>query len=177
MKHKLYMLVGIPGAGKSTYLKNHLPSGSVISRDAIRFSLVKEDEEYFSREDEVFKTFVSKIKKSLAENENTYADATHISIISRTRLLRALGSSLKDVDVIPIVIQVPLQTALDQNELRAGTRAYVPKSVIRRMYAQFQMPSLEEGFNQIIIWDGKEYKYIYESDIWFEQSEKGYRKI
>lgn len=166
MNHKLYILVGVPGAGKSTYLKDKLSSGSVTSRDAIRFSLVKENEEYFSREKEVFNIFVSEIKKSLAENENTYADATHISIASRTKLLRALGSSLKDVEVIPIVIQVSLQTALDHNELRKGTRAYVPRSVIRRMYEQFEKPSFEEGFRKIIIWKSKESKYIYEEDIW-----------
>ena len=51
---KLYVMCGGPGSGKSTWIKKNLPTfkgyTKVVSRDEIRFSLVKEGEEYFSKE-------------------------------------------------------------------------------------------------------------------------------
>ena len=54
----LFIMMGAPGAGKSTFIKNLKgESGIPISRDQIRFSMVKEDEPYFSKEKEVYKEF------------------------------------------------------------------------------------------------------------------------
>ena len=39
MSQSVYILCGMPGAGKSTFCKNHLPNCKVVSRDIIRFEL------------------------------------------------------------------------------------------------------------------------------------------
>ena len=39
MRQTVYILCGMPGAGKSTFCKNHLPNCKVVSRDMIRFEL------------------------------------------------------------------------------------------------------------------------------------------
>ena len=163
-KYKLYLLMGCPGSGKSTYLNNRIKNGDgvVISRDIIRFSLVSEDEEYFSRENEVYELFVKGIANALKFNKEVYADATHLNERSRAKLLRALGKNLKGVEVNVIYVRVPVEVAIQRNENRIGTRAYVPRSVIRRMYSQTTMPIKEEGFEHIYIVDenGKEKEII-----------------
>ena len=163
-KYKLYLLMGCPGSGKSTYLNDRIKNGDgvVISRDIIRFSLVSEDEEYFSRENEVYELFVKGIANALKFNKEVYADATHLNELSRAKLLRALGKNLKGVEVNVIYVRVPVEVAIQRNENRIGTRAYVPKSVIRRMYSQTTMPIKEEGFEHIYIVDenGKEKEII-----------------
>lgn len=160
-KSKLYLLMGAPGSGKSTYLKNRFSQQPVIvSRDAIRFNMVREDEEYFSKEKEVFREYIEQIRIALKFNKEVFADATHLNENSRAKVLFALGKDLKDVEVNVIWVRVPLEVAITQNELRLGTRAYVPKSVIRRMYSQATMPSKEEGFEHIYIYDGKTEKEI-----------------
>ena len=152
--NKLYIMVGIPGSGKSTWIANHKSSFSrpykIVSRDEIRFSLVAEDEEYFSKEKEVFKKFVEAIKEGLDSDLDVYADATHINEASRTKLLRALGCSLKGIKVEAIVIKPPFDIIEQQNAQRTG-REFVPLSAIRRMNGQFTMPSCEEGFNKVWI--------------------------
>ena len=160
-KSKLYLLMGAPGSGKSTYLKNRFSQPPVVvSRDAIRFNMVREDEEYFSKEKEVFREYIEQIRIALKFNKEVFADATHLNENSRAKVLFALGKDLKDVEVNVIWVRVPLEVAITQNELRLGTRAYVPKSVIRRMYSQATMPSKEEGFEHIYIYDGKTEKEI-----------------
>lgn len=76
--------------------------------------------------------------------------------------MRALGKHLKDVEVNVIYVRVPLEVAIERNENRIGTRAYVPKSVIRRMWSQTTIPTKEEGFEHIYIIDenGKEKEII-----------------
>lgn len=158
-KRKLYLMMGCAGSGKSTYLKTRFSQRplAVISRDEIRFSMVKEDEEYFSRENEVYAEFIQQIKDALDFNAEVFADATHLNERSRAKTLRALGESIKDVEVNIIWVRVPLETALIQNENRIGTRSYVPKSVIYRMHSQLTKPTKEEGFDHIYIFEnGKE---------------------
>lgn len=120
----------------------------MVSRDQIRFSLVGEDEEYFSKEKEVFEKFVEAIKEGLDSDLDVYADATHLNEASRSKLLRALGTSLKGIKVEAIVIRPSFDTIVKQNAQRSG-REFVPLSALRRMSYQFTMPTEEEGFDRI----------------------------
>lgn len=149
MKNKLYLMVGCPGSGKSTYAKRYLTNAVYISRDDIRFSLVKENEEYFSKEKEVFKVFVNKINNKLRDGYDVVADATHLNPSSRFKLLANLDLNKNKTEVIAIFIQVPLDVCLKQNEKRKGTRSYVPKAVIKRMYYSLTAPNTEECYGLI----------------------------
>ena len=156
------------GSGKSTWIQNNLHTfegyTSVVSRDQIRFLLVPEGEDYFSRETEVYARFIDDIQFGLENADNVIVDATHLNDGSRGKLLRRIGSALKDVEVIAIVIKVPLEVSLEQNEKRKGSRSYVPRSVVRRMLHQFTMPTFEEGFDKIYVYnpykDGAKYTIL-----------------
>ena len=156
----LYLMCGVPGAGKSTFLKNHIKENNtkVISRDKIRFSIVKPNEEYFSHEDEVLEIFWKQINEALAENKTVYVDQTSLTPRSRKWLLQHVTGYER---ACLIWINEDLETCLERNEKRKGTRAYVPRSVIRRMYRQFIEPSLEEGFDYIFCYNSKDNKITY----------------
>lgn len=138
-------MCGASGSGKTWFAKNKLMKGSrwgYISRDEVRFSIVKDDEDYFSHEKEVFNKFVEKIAAELNWfSDNVVADATHLNWGSRRKLLKALEKyiSLEEVDVIPVVIEAKLEDILERNKLRSG-RARVPEEVIRRMRASMNDP-------------------------------------
>lgn len=147
---ELIVLVGCPGSGKTTLVKQLLQEGDVyVSRDEVRFSLVRENEEYFSRENEVYKTFVQKIQEGLDKGGKVYADATHLNAASRGKLLRRL-SGLKDTYVTALVVKTSLKTCLERNSQRKG-RAAVSESVVRSMHRSFTVPTFEEGFDKINI--------------------------
>lgn len=128
----LFIMMGAPGAGKSTFIKNSMIECIVVSRDKIRFSMVKEDESYFSKEKEVYKEFVRLINEHLSKNCDVVADATHLNAASRNKLINRITAP--NVNIHIVWIKTTLETCLKQNELRKGTRAYVPPSVITRMH-------------------------------------------
>ena len=147
---KLHLMMGCPGSGKSTWLASHAEpyKDKIVSRDEIRFSLVNPDEEYFSKENQVFNEFVRTINDNLALGYNVFADATHLNSASRLKLLRKITAEVDEIDVI--WIKVPLKVALERNELREG-RSYVPPTVIKNMFNSLQMPDFNEGIDKVYI--------------------------
>ena len=139
-KHNLFLMCGCPGAGKSTWLASQ-GDIYVISRDEIRFSMIGDNDDYFSKEKMVFDTFVKRIQEALDTGKtptNIYCDATHITKKSRDKLLNALDLSQVE-NITVIVVRPSLTETLHRNAQRSGRR-YVPNYVIRRMYYQFERP-------------------------------------
>ena len=149
----LYVLCGPSGAGKTTYVKTHNWNKHIkyVSRDEIRFSLLKEDEDYFSHEKEVFKNFSNTIRRTLIDNFDVIADATHLNVFSRKKLTNAIDNYFTDYNIIYIVFDTPLEEILHRNEKREG-RARVPEQTLRSMYNGFNPPTFNEDKRIIDIW-------------------------
>ena len=143
----LYMMVGIPGSGKSTFAKTL--KGKYVSRDEIRFKLLQNEDDYFSKEKEVFQKFIYEIKKGLIENKDVIVDATHINKNSRNKVL----SKVCPIKTIAVVMDTPLDICLQRNAQRSG-RAFVPEDAIRNMYQNMTIPNYDEGFDDIIMIKG-----------------------
>ena len=145
--NKLNLMMGIPGSGKSYWITNHMTDKDIcISRDAIRFTLLKDGEDYFSHEPEVFRKFLADIQHSINENkyENIFVDATHLNAKSRNKLLCNLFlDNVSEVNVI--YLKTPLNVAIEGNETRTG-RKYVPKDTILSMYKSLKEPDSEEKY-------------------------------
>ena len=157
-RKKLYILIGPAGAGKTTWVRaNTKPGKSAhISRDEIRFTMVREDEYYFSKEDDVYAEFCGEIHDALycPWIEEVYADATHLTKKSREKLIKDLHFDPEFVDLYAIVIRPTLETCLTQNLFREG-RARVPETVIRNMYKSFQHPLKDDLNYEMIIENDK----------------------
>ena len=155
-KKKLWLICGIPGLGKSTWSLNHKNffegRGDIVSRDIIRFSLLKEGENYFSHEKEVLTEYVESAKASLKCNDDTILDATHLNSPSRAKILRALKDNLKDVEINVIFFTGKTSTALERNANRIGL-TFVPPEQIKAMAKKVELPFVEEGFDNIYIYN------------------------
>lgn len=150
-KKYLFLMCGVPGSRKSSFIRwynnkrrdNHFAE-STVSRDAIRFTLVSESEEYFSREKEVFTIFCNTIRERIEETGCAVVDATNINEKSRNKLFNGIGRDfLKTVHIIPLVIETPLELCFYANSLREG-REKVPESAIQNMYNNFTEPTFKE---------------------------------
>lgn len=144
---KMYMVIGAPGCGKSTYIQNHLKENEiVISRDKIRFGLLKDTDEYFSKEKEVYNEFIKQINAAIADNKDFYVDQTSLNAAARNKLFNQL---IKKPDkIIGIYFTTPLDTILQRNAQRTG-RALVPENVVIDMYKILTKPTSEESFDEI----------------------------
>ena len=138
-----------------------------ISRDKIRFSLLQENQEYFANETDVFDIFINYINQSL-ENptlEKIFIDATHITPKSRKTVLDKIihKENIEELNCVSFI--TPVEVCVNRNNNRTG-RSKVPTSVVRRMYFSYVKPTLEEGFDNIIIIDenGEEIKNEYLGD-------------
>ena len=144
---KLIFGVGCPASGKSTLLNNlassETYSGVIVSRDLIRFSIVSEDEEYFSKENEVFDKFVETIQNELNNNERVYVDATNLNEKSRNKVLDRLN--IEDVELYAIVMKTPLEECLRRNAQREG-RLCVPETALRRMFLSMTNPKGDQKY-------------------------------
>ena len=143
----LWILCGAPASGKTYYIKHHLMHGTGwmhISRDEVRFSIVQDEEEYFSHEKEVYKEFIYRIYKALDSEGifNVVADATHLNWASRHKLienLKKIYPYFDTLDIIPIVVKSDVELMVRRNAERTG-REQVPVSALRRMNMQFSDP-------------------------------------
>ncbi len=158
----LIMFCGIPGSGKSTEARRMAGSLTArnltvehISRDELRFSMISDESEYFSKEKEVFSKFVEKMNNSLNKNDCTIIDATHISKASRAKILRRIENPAS-VRLLVLYLTIPIDICMQQNDLRTG-RERVPHEVIERMAEGFETPTEKElvkfGFDSVEIWE------------------------
>ena len=134
-----------PASGKSFWARQHVDENHVwVSRDEVRFSMLKDGEEYFAHENAVFSEWIHRIQKAL-DDENVqavYADATHINERSRDKTLRNLRLGA-NVRVIPVVFKTPWETCYYRNKNRTG-RARVPSRVMWQMRNDWQMPDTKK---------------------------------
>lgn len=162
--NNLYVLCGVPGCGKSTWAKNRMaengPTGIgpqtwvCISRDEVRFSMIKEEDDYFSKEKQVFNEFVNRICGNLSDAwvTNVIADATHLNEISRSKLIDTIRRKRPNLPlrITMVYFDVPLEVCKFRNDKRGG-RARVPDNVLEKMYVQLEFPKLRKGLERIEI--------------------------
>ena len=141
----LYIMCGCSGSGKSTWAHEFIKNNDVryVSRDEIRLSLIKDNEEYFSHEKEVFRHFANIITQTLVDGFDVIADATHLTINSRKKLTNAIDRLFTNYTIIYVWINTPLDICLARNAKREGL-AHVPENVLINMYNTMKCPSLEE---------------------------------
>lgn len=150
MKRKnLYLMCGIPGSGKSTFCNKLIEHSDkkieYISRDKIRFSFLEDGDDYFSKEDEVFTTFVSSISDAIDDDyvEEILVDATHLNEKSRNKVLKYLD--LDCVNLIPVNFLIDFDLALERNNMRDG-RSCVPRSSLVNMHSAFRPATHREKY-------------------------------
>ena len=126
----LYLMIGIPGSGKSTYAKQFASRNKIqyISRDEIRFSLLQPTDGYFDKENEVMKILREKTNLAL-KNGSTLVDSTNLSEKSRARLLNYIKTECAAI----------VATALKRNALRKE-REKVPDEELIKMYSRIEIP-------------------------------------
>ena len=150
MKQKpVWILVGAPGSGKSTWASNYIRNheGVIVSRDQVRFAMLEDGDDYFANEKQVYKEFIHWAQDKINDSCDgpVIIDATHLNQNSREKLIKSLD--LTNVSEIHyFIFNIPFKICWERNCQRTG-RAFVPKSAIRRMCLSMTDPMSDEDLN------------------------------
>jgi predicted kinase len=152
---KCYQLFGVPGSGKSTWIKNQVWTLglTIVSTDAFVEDYARAQGKTYS---EVFTEYMPTAVNLMAEqvvfareHEHTIIwDQTSTTVASRAKKFRMLP----DYEHIAVVFKTPDRIILDKRlKDRAKQKGKViPKSVVTMMIQCWEDPTLEEGFKEII---------------------------
>ncbi len=151
--NKLYILVGVPGAGKSTWVKNQKWAKDipVASTDKFVEDYAKLQGKTYS---EVFQEYMPIAVRLMANQAlickanktDLIWDQTSTTIETRAKKIRMLPEYYK----IAVVFKTPPAAEL-QKRLASRPGKNIPPDVMEMMIAQLEAepPTLEEGFDEI----------------------------
>ncbi|MBL8231255.1 MAG: AAA family ATPase [Bryobacterales bacterium] len=141
---RILLLVGLPASGKSTWASQQgLP---VLSSDEIRRLLLDDvtDQRWNRR---VFQLLRNLLKQRIeAGRPVTCVDATHLTRAERRPYLAI--AEIYGCEVEAVYFDVPLPVCKARNNARSRV---VPEDVMDRMASRLVAPSIEEGFDKVIV--------------------------
>lgn len=142
----VYMMVGLPGSGKST-IAAHLAEKyfiDVYNADSIREELYG-DASIQGKPAEVFGKLYMRARDDVSIGRPVILDNTNITKKVRKKAMNAFRNS--DIRFVAVVMDTPIDECKARNAVRDRV---VPEWVIDRMASQFQEPTLDEGFDNIV---------------------------
>ena len=148
------ILCGIPTSGKSTYVEKlkkipYWENAVVLSTDAY---IEKQAQRLGRTYNEIFDDVIDDATRELelefneAKNDgrDIIWDQTNLTVKTRRKKLSKLPSWYHRGAVY---FEITLEEALKRNETREGK--FIPESIIKRMYHQFEIPTMSEGFEYV----------------------------
>ena len=131
------MLIGLPGAGKTTFFRERFAAThDHVSKDALRHNRQPERRQ------------LQLLTDSLAAGRSVVVDNTNPSVAGRAPLItlaRGFGA-----EVVGYVFPTDVRDALRRNRAREG-QARVPDVAIFATRKRFEPPRYEEGFDRLYV--------------------------
>ena len=148
------MLAGIPCSGKSTYVEKlkkipYWENAVVLSTDAY---IEKQAQRMGMTYNQIFDDVIDNATRELElafieakdKGKNIIYDQTNLTVKTRKKKLSKLPSFYaRGV----IYFEISLEEALERNKNREGK--FIPESILKRMYQQLEVPTLEEGWDYV----------------------------
>ena len=150
-KGEVTILIGVPGSGKSTWVKANGDLSLILSRDEVIMEMGEGKnytEAYQSLDAEkVNIEFDKRRREAIKSGRDLIFDMTHMTAKSRRRSLQGLPKSMKRKAV---VFLVGYKTLLERNEKRALEEGKnIPHHVLLNMMGNYSVPLRSEGFDEI----------------------------
>lgn len=136
----VYIMVGLPGSGKDTWIKANIPEVTMLSRDNIRTEIGIEGEKPFGteeQENEVTRILNERLVECCKNRQDCVVNNTNVSKKRRKEILDLILPYNPRV----VIVYVEAPTLADNVERRKNQ---VSKKVIRRMCNSFEFPEFSE---------------------------------
>jgi len=136
-RSEVFVLAGLPGAGKDTLVRQRFGGLPVVSLDDLR---VEMDVDHGDNQGPIVQEARERARVHLRRGEPFVWNATNLVRQFRGGVLSLLADYKAKVRLV--YVEVPLPMLLAQNKSRA---AVVPERAIRRMIDRFEMPDATEA--------------------------------
>lgn len=160
---KVYMTIGLPCTGKTTYAKQmkdkYKDNVVVLDSDDIRLELF--GEELQTNNEKVFNTMNERTKQALKNDKDVIYCATNLN---RKKRIHFINNICKGYDVIALFFVISLGNCLENNYIRKYKRN-IPTDVLINMYKNIDVPLYLEGFKEIYINNQKQMYFNYDKPI------------
>lgn len=154
----IYILVGPPASGKSTWRESYIskisdPTVVLSTDDLIEEYAIQANMDYNQAFKEVNfsdleKTMFFKFREALGRSENIIVDRTNMRIKSRNRFLASVPKTYKKIAVV-FEINTPHLLARLHNRAEQ-TGKFIPEKNVLDMISTYQEPTMDE-FDSIIL--------------------------
>lgn len=158
----LYMMIGLPGSGKSTAIQKLIDQGYVrylvkermiLSTDKFIEAKAHEEGKHYH---EVFEKYIGAataqievdLKEAINKNADIFWDQTNLSAKSRAKKLEKIPKHYIKVALVFVLPDDKLQAQLDGRASQTGK--FISPKVVSDMKKTFEYPTFSEGFNEIV---------------------------
>ncbi len=148
---RITLMCGLPGCGKSTWLrKKQHPSPPVPELAGFivlcpdDFRLVLTGKEFYRPAEDMVWSHVKTTARVLVRNHSIWIDSTNLTIGNRAQWVQIANDLSCDIECV--AFNIPLEECLKRNMNRSRI---VPEDVLKRMSESLVLPTWEEGFTRI----------------------------
>jgi predicted kinase len=160
---KLYVLVGPPGVGKSSWIAQNVANPHIISYDSaidivreplgLRYNDVAGGQKQFRKEVEA--VHKQMIRDSVGSGKDIVVDMTNMTAKARRRALAAVSGHEREYEKVAVVFDFQgaergVHDAVAQRAARLGDKT-LSYSIVQGMMDRFEMPAEGEGFDKIVV--------------------------
>lgn len=147
----LYVLIGAPGSGKSTWARNNalVLNATIVSSDQVRIDFQTGGRDPFNG-DAVFAEVERRARDRLHADRSVILDATHYLRKYRTYAIK-LAREYR-ARSIAVLFDVPLEVCRTRNQRRDNKtfgEERVPDDIVRNIWEHLQPPRTGE-FNEVL---------------------------
>lgn len=141
-RSKVYMVCGLPGVGKDTYINKHLKNLPVISLDEIRKELgIKPTD----KQGKVIQTAKERAREFMRKGDDFVWNATNITKQMRSTIISFFTEYNSYISIV--FLYKPMSIILKQNKNRENV---VPENVIVKLFNKMEIPSGLESHELLI---------------------------
>lgn len=158
MTKKCYMMVGVPGCGKSTATDELIkknPQLEIISTDIFIEQYAKKEDKTYQQvyreiQDGAQKWMNQQIKEVMNKDKDFIWDQTNVYLTSRTKKMSKLRQN--HYEIIAIVVELTeqeLKRRIDKRAKETGKK--ISYKIMQDMLTNYVRPDYSEGFSEIYI--------------------------